>query len=121
MITGLSAIFASGWKITAVLAADPPSVDIPPPQQFWFSGCFGSLPCMTAENFTKSFNDAFFLAAGAIALSIFVVGAFLMVISAGNDTLLQAAKRAMKGSLIGIALVAGSYGLYRTIVAILYL
>jgi len=122
IICVLAIFLASGWQVVQAAdgVGDANSVDIPPPQQFWFSGCFGSLPCLTPDNFTRSFNDAFFIASGAIALSIFVVGAFLMVISAGNDTLLQAAKRAMKGSLIGLALVVGSYGIYRTIVFLLY-
>ena len=60
------------------------------------------------------------IAAGMIAVAIFVVGAFLMTISAGNDTLLQAAKRALKGSLIGIAIVTGSYGIYRTVQFLLF-
>ena len=45
-----------------------------------------------------------------------VPGAFMMVISGGHDTMLQNAKKAMKGSLIGFALITGSYGIYRTVV-----
>ena len=123
----LAMLLSVSWQYSAYAVTSPTfnlddleEVEIQPPQQFYFSGCWGGLPCLTTENFTRSFNDAFFLASGAIALSIFVVGAFLMVISAGNDTLLQAAKRAMKGSLIGLALIVGSYGIYRTIVFLVY-
>lgn len=87
---------------------------------FKFNACWAGIACIKPGILFTQINDAFFAIAGMIALSIFLVGAFMMVISAGQDTLLQSGKRAMKGSLIGIALVTGSYGIYRTVVFWLY-
>jgi hypothetical protein len=98
----------------------PPPPVPPPPQQFALDVCWGGIACMDSLTLTVKFNDAFFLAASLIALAVFLIGAFLMVISAGQDTLLQPAKRAMKGSLIGLAIIVGSYGIYRTVVFLLY-
>jgi hypothetical protein len=86
----------------------------------YFATCWGGIPCMSLEALTVTSTNSMFLAAFFIGIAVFIVGAFLMVISGGNDTLLQAAKRAMKGSLIGVALVAGAYGIYRTVVYIFY-
>ena len=71
---------------------------------------------MDPVTLVANMNDSFFFAAGIIALTIFLAGAFMMVISGGHDTMLQNAKKAMKGSLIGFALITGSYGIYRTVV-----
>ena len=87
---------------------------------FQMNPCWAGIACTRPGPLFQQMNNAFFAAAGMIALSIFLVGAFMMVISAGQDTLLQSGKRAMKGSLIGIALVTGSYGIYRTVVYWLY-
>jgi hypothetical protein len=88
--------------------------------QFWVNTCWAGIACIDFNTLGLKFNDAFFLAAASISLMVFIIGAFMMTISTGNDTLLQNARRAMKGSLIGIALVVGSYGLWRTIVFLLY-
>lgn len=82
--------------------------------------CWAGVSCIDPVTLFVNMNDALFFAGGLIAVTIFLVGAFMMVISAGQDTLLQAGKRAMKGSLIGLALIAGSYGIYRTVVWWLY-
>jgi len=87
---------------------------------FQMNPCWAGVACINPATLFVKFNDAFFFAGGLIALTIFLVGAFMMVISAGQDTMLQAGKRAMKGSLIGLALIAGSYGIYRTVVWWLY-
>ncbi len=87
---------------------------------FQLHTCWAGIACIDPGTIFSRLNDLFFYSAGAIALSIFLIGAFMMVISGGQDTLLQSGKRAMKGSLIGLALVAGSYGIYRTVVAWLY-
>ena len=55
-----------------------------------------------------------------MGIVLFLYGAFRMVTSAGKDEWLQAGKNAMKYSLIGFALVTGSYGIYRTVVYWLY-
>lgn len=87
---------------------------------FQLNTCWSGIACMNPATLFANMNNAFFAAAGAIAVAIFLAGAFMMVISAGQDTILQAGKRAMKGSLIGIALVTGSYGIYRTVIYWLY-
>ena len=87
---------------------------------FKLNACWAGIACVKPGPLFTQMNDVFFAVAGMIALSIFLVGAFMMVISAGQDTLLQSGKRAMKGSLIGIAIVTGAYGIYRTVVFWLY-
>lgn len=87
---------------------------------FQMNPCWAGVFCDGPATLFVNFNNAFFFAGGLIAVTIFLVGAFMMVISAGQDTMLQAGKRAMKGSLIGLALIAGSYGIYRTVVWWLY-
>ena len=87
---------------------------------FQLNACWAGIACVKPGPLFTQMNDAFFAVAGMIAISIFLVGAFMMVISAGQDTLLQSGKRAMKGSLIGIAIVTGAYGIYRTVVFWLY-
>ncbi|MBT3834912.1 hypothetical protein HOF56_01560 [Candidatus Peribacteria bacterium] len=101
--------------IKKALATSPPSTT---PMQL--DVCWGGIPCMTLNDITITSTNSMFLVAFFIGLAIFIVGAFMMVISGGNDTLLQSAKRAMKGSLIGVAFVAGAYGMYRTVVYIFY-
>jgi len=87
---------------------------------FQLNTCWSGIACMDPGTLFVNMNDSFFFIAGLIAMSIFLVGTFRMVISAGNDSELQAAKGMMKGSLIGIAIVSGSYGMYRTVVFWLY-
>ena len=87
---------------------------------FQLNTCWSGIACMDPGTLFVNMNNSFFFIAGLIAMSIFLVGTFRMVISAGNDSELQAAKGMMKGALIGIAIVSGSYGIYRTIVFWLY-
>lgn len=87
---------------------------------FQMNPCWVGVACIGPASLLTNMNNALFFASGLIALTIFLAGAFIMVISAGQDTLLQAGKRAMKGSLIGMAIIAGSYGIYRTVVWWLY-
>ena len=82
--------------------------------------CWRGIACSSVEDVGIRFNIAFIASAGLIALSVFLIGAFLMTISGGKDTLLQAGKRAMINSLVGLALVVGCYGIYRTVVYLLY-
>lgn len=87
---------------------------------FSLNTCWSGIACLNPGEVFVNMNDAFFYIAGLIAMTIFLVGAFRMVISAGSDSELQAAKAMMKGALIGIALVSGSFGIYRTVVFWLY-
>jgi hypothetical protein len=112
-----------GLLLPVLANAGDPAISISTPPQIFLDPCWGGVSgvlCRSMAEVGRSLNDAFFLAAASIALAVFVIGAFLMVISAGNDENLQRAKRAMKGSMIGLALITGSYGIYRTMVAILY-
>lgn len=82
---------------------------------FQLNACWAGFACIDGATLFRNANDAFFFAAGIIALTIFLIGAFMMVIGGVNETILQNAKKAMKGSLIGLALITGSYGIYRTV------
>ena len=83
---------------------------------FKLNTCWSGIACLNPGELFVNMNDSFFYISGLIALAIFLLGAFRMVISAGNDSSLQEAKGLMKGALIGIALIAGSFGIYRTVV-----
>jgi len=87
---------------------------------FFMDPCWGGVYCQPLTNLTLRFNVAFFGHAGYFALAIFLVGAFIMTISAGKDTLYQRGRQIMIGSAIGLAVIVGSYGMYRTIIFLLY-
>jgi len=102
--------------VGVVLAAHPP----PPATAFFMDVCWGGFACLTNAQVTVNLINAAFVSISFLAVTIFLVGALLWVLSAGNDTLIQRGKGMMELSLIGLALVVGSYGIYRTIVFILY-
>ncbi|MBI3331619.1 hypothetical protein HYZ99_01525 [Candidatus Peregrinibacteria bacterium] len=58
--------------------------------------------------------------AGTFCGVLFLIGAFLMVISRGKDDQLQKGKDLMIQSLIGLAVVLGAYAIIRTLFAVLY-
>ena len=89
----------------------------PPPH---FDTCWGGMLCLPFSVIGTSLTNAFFYFASFIVLSLFVIGAALTVISAGNDTLLQKGKNMMISSLIGLAIIVGSFAIWRTVVSILY-
>lgn len=51
---------------------------------------------------------------------IFLVGAGMLTVSRGDETMKSNAKNAMKNSLIGLAFTLGSYGIIRTILYFVY-
>lgn len=104
--------------LTAIAA--PPQILITIPPKLPFDPCWIGVMCVNLNPVVQNMNDAMFIAAGFIAVCIFVIGAFMMVISADNDENLQRGKRAMKGAVIGMALITGSYGVFRAVTAILY-
>lgn len=53
---------------------------------------------------------------GLVATGLFLLGAFLMVGSGGNDAYLSAGKKIMKASLIGLALILSSWMILSTVV-----
>ncbi len=53
---------------------------------------------------------------GVIATGLFLLGAILMIGSAGNDQYLSAGKRIMKSAIIGFALVLASWMILSTVV-----
>ena len=57
----------------------------------------------------------------SVTVVLFLVGAVHMVASAGKPELLEKGKKLMKNSLIGLALVLGSYTILRTIFFLLYI
>lgn len=96
-------------------AAAPPS-----PGSFFMDVCWTGFACINNAQITANLITAAFASITFVAVSIFLVGTVLWVFSAGNDTLLQKGKGMMQYSLIGLALVVGSYGIYRTVVFIVY-
>ena len=63
-----------------------------------------------------------FVAASAFGVCtlVFLIGASLLVISAGDQTKVDNGKKMMVGALIGLAIIMGSYGILRTILYFLY-
>ena len=67
-------------------------------------------------------NVTGFLAGTIVTLCIatFLIGAFFLVISRGKQDQVERGKNLMIGSLIGLAIVLGSYAILRTAFYILY-
>ncbi len=63
-----------------------------------------------------------FAAASIISVStvLFLVGASYLVASHGDSNMVDKGKKIMIGSLIGMGIVLGAYGILRTLFAILY-
>ncbi len=55
-----------------------------------------------------------------LAVCLFLVGALLMVASRGQEDQMKRGKDIMIGSLIGLAVVLGSYAIYRTVLYLIY-
>jgi hypothetical protein len=75
-----------------------------------------------------SFSTVVQNAVGVLVMSIaflcvvlFLLGAFLMVMSRGKEDQLQKGRELMIHSLIGLAIVLGSYAILRTFFALIYL
>ncbi len=69
------------------------------------------------------FNNVYSFAATSIVsicTLLFLVGAGYMVASHGKQEMVESGKKIMIGSLIGLAIVLGSYAILRTLFAILY-
>ena len=62
-------------------------------------------------------NVVNFLAATitSVATAMFLVGAFMIVLSGAKEDFKQKGKDLMIGSIISIAVVLGAYGIYRTV------
>jgi hypothetical protein len=88
--------------------------------QFFMGVCWPGVACMTNVQVLGNVINALFVSASAVCVSIFILGAGFMVFSAGNDTPLQRGKGMMTGSLIGLAIIVGSYAIFRTVVFFLY-
>ena len=82
--------------------------------------CWLGFACMDLNTFGINLTNALFGSAAFICVAIFLIGAAFMVFSAGNDTLLQKGKGMMTGSLIALAIIVGSYAIWRTVVFIIY-
>lgn len=50
-----------------------------------------------------------------VAIAAFVVGALMMVLSRGKDDMIEKAKKLLISSVIGMAVVLGSYMIVRTV------
>ena len=114
-------LWRGGITIAAVLPMSSAVAQAPSnPVGIKLNVCWGGIPCIPPATLFTTMNDAFFYIAALIALAIFLIGAFRMTISAGRETEIQAGKTAMIGSLVGLALVTASFGIYRTVVYWLY-
>lgn len=51
----------------------------------------------------------------AVATAMFLVGAFMIVLSGAKEDFKQKGKDLMIGSLLSIGVVLGAYGIYRTV------
>ena len=88
---------------------------IPPPIDM---GAFGS-----GYTIGGLANDLINLLAGAIvsiSATMFIVGAFCIVLSAGKESLITRGKDLMIGSLIGMGVVLGAYAIFRTALYVFY-
>ncbi len=67
-------------------------------------------------------NIVGFLASTAVLVctALFLIGAYLMVFRAYDSNKLDEGKAIMKGALIGLAVILGSYGILRTVLSVLY-
>lgn len=92
----------------------------PPPPAFFMDVCWMGFACLSNLQVTANFIQSAFYASSFITVAIFLIGTALWVFSAGNDTLVQKGKGMMQYSLIGLALVVGSYAIWRTVVFIVY-
>lgn len=68
----------------------------------------------TVDKLFGGIVNTLFVWAFAIATAIFLIGALFMVASGGEENVLTNAKRLMKGSLIGFAIVLGSWMILST-------
>jgi hypothetical protein len=55
-----------------------------------------------------------------VASTLFLIGAFYVVISRGEEATMKKGKDLMTGSLIGLLVILGSYGILRTVLFIIY-
>ena len=53
----------------------------------------------------------------AVATAMFLVGAFMIVLSGAKEDFKQKGKDLMIGSIVSIAVVLGAYAIYRTVAA----
>lgn len=62
-------------------------------------------------------NIMFFLVAliPIVAVAMFMVGALMLVLAHGKEDQVDNAKKLLLGSVIGMAVVLGSYGIVRTV------
>lgn len=87
---------------------------------FYMNPCFYLFACMDFNRLGQNITNGLLGAAALVCTAIFVVGAAFVVFSAGNDTPLQKGRGMMTGSAIGLAIIVGSYAIYRTVVFVLY-
>jgi hypothetical protein len=57
---------------------------------------------------------------GSISTAVFMLGAFTMVASAGNDEYLSMGKTMMKSAAMGLAIILGSWMMLSTMVYFIY-
>ena len=65
----------------------------------------------------QGFENVLLSWSGLIATAIFLLGAFLMVGSGGDEAYLSAGKKLMKAALIGLAIVLASWMILSTVIS----
>lgn len=75
---------------------------------------------ITFTELSQNLISLFLAAIVILCLVLFLVGTFMMVISRGEQDLLQQGKDYMIRSIMGLSVVLGSYGILQTVYYLLY-
>ena len=106
-----------GFLATSTTAHATQPAGVP---EMHLNACWAGIFCQGFISAVTNVNYAMLISVSSICLAIFIIGAFMMVISAGRDTLLQNGKSMMIGSLIGLIIVVGASAIWRTVIFVLY-
>lgn len=99
------------WLIESALAHDDP------PRHLHVGGLGVDL---TLNEFNQNFFGFLAVTIVSLCVILFLIGAFLTVLSRGKQDTVQKGKDLMLWSLVGLAVVLGSYGIVRTAFFFLY-
>lgn len=101
------------WLLHPALAA---AAGICPPGTPPNTVCIDTDVHTTVPEILSGIVNVLLLWSGLLTTALFLLGAILMVGSGGSEASLAAGKKIMKSSLIGLALILGSWLLLSTIV-----
>ena len=103
-----------------ILPADTSYAESIGVQPLFLDVCWHGVFCGSFMQLGSRVNNAMFFLAPAICLAIFMLGAFVLTISAGRDQWVQTGKNMMKGSLLGLVVIVLSYAIYRMTMFVIY-